>query len=52
MPVNEKILLGDCVEVTNKPYKGFYAIVIGSRYRDELELRYFEQKQGLPYGIY
>ena len=52
LTVNETILLGDCVEVTNEPYKGFCAIVIGSSYGDELELPCFEQKQGLPSGIY
>ena len=30
MTVNKNIILGDCVEVTNEPYKVFYAIVIGS----------------------
>ena len=40
------------MEVTNEPYKGFYGIVIRSSYGDELELQYFEGKQGLPYGIY
>ena len=38
MTGNENDLLGDCVEVTNEPHKEFYAIVIGSGYRDELEL--------------
>ena len=28
------------------------AIVIGSSYGDKLELKYFERKEGLPYGIY
>ena len=41
MTVNGNILLGDCVEVTNEPYKGFYCIVTGSSYGDELELQYF-----------
>ena len=52
MTVNENILLGDCVEVTNQLYKGFYATIIGCSYGDELELQCFERKQGLPYGIY
>ena len=38
MIVNENILPGDCVEVTNESYKGFSAIVIGSSFGDELEL--------------
>ena len=52
MIVNENILPGDCVEVTNESYKEFSAIVIGSSFGDELELQYFERKQGLPYEIY
>ena len=52
MTVNENILLGDCVEVTNELYNGFYAIIIGTSYGDELELQYFEQKQGLSFRIY
>ena len=30
MTVNKNILLGDCMEVTDEPYKGFYVITIGS----------------------
>ena len=42
------------MEVTNEVYKGFHAhaIVTGSSYEDELELQYFERKQGLSYGVY
>ena len=39
---NQNILLGDCVEVTNEPYKRVYTIVIGSSHGDELGLQYFE----------
>ena len=48
MTVKDNILLGDCEEVINEPYKGFYVINIGSSYSCSI----LERKQGLPYGIY
>ena len=46
------IVTGDCVLVKREPYAGFYAVVLARSYGDELEIQYFEKKQGLPYRNY
>ena len=42
---------GDCVLVKKEPYAGFYAVVLAPSYGEELEIEYFEKKEGLPWGL-
>ena len=40
---SKAIEVNDCVKVINKPYKGFYAIVICKSYGNEWEIQYLKK---------
>ena len=44
--VEESITQGDYVKVIAGMFRGYYAVVQGDGYRDEIELQYFKEKNG------